>query len=101
MSYHNNNEELKLDDKMESLAVLNGIANIYTRRQLYDSAIAYYRYALDTLSERFHGRRFLAKARLCDHVIQTALMHIPMLDKADMYLKRKKGSDIAEADPLV
>ncbi|HEX2629365.1 MAG TPA: hypothetical protein VHM26_10140, partial [Chitinophagaceae bacterium] len=88
MSYHNNNEELKLDDKMESLAVLNGIANIYTRRQLYDSAIAYYRYALDTLSKDFMEEDFLQKpAYVILRYPKLHLLHGLMLDKADMYLK--------------
>lgn len=98
LAYQNNNDELKWDDKMESLAILNGIANIYSRKGLYDSAIVYYRYALDSISKDLTEEEFLQKpADVILRYPKLHLLHSLMLDKADMYLKRKKAGDIAEA----
>jgi CHAT domain-containing protein len=98
LTYRNNNKNQLWDDKIESSNILGNIARLYTRQFRYDSALLYFRYALDAVDKGMTDASFLQLP--VEEILRIPKLHYLqnlLLDKADMYLQRNKSGDIAEA----
>src|SRR5436190_3617424 len=96
LDYKNKNGRVQYDDSMESLRIFDRIANLYVKKNRFDSSDIYFQRAFDILTKGINENLILQILRSrVKEAKKLEYIEVLLLDRADAY----KSQYVATSDP--